>query len=67
VRLAVNGSETITVPAGTFEAFKVQISPAGSTNDKTVVWIAKNTRQPVKVVSSSPAMAGATMTAELLP
>jgi dipeptidyl aminopeptidase/acylaminoacyl peptidase len=66
VRLMVIGSESVTVPAGTFEAFKVQLSSAESPKDKAIVWIAKDTRQPVKMTAVSPAMAGATLTSELL-
>jgi dipeptidyl aminopeptidase/acylaminoacyl peptidase len=67
MQLAVKASETVTVPAGTFEAFRVEISSSKGSSDKALVWIAKKTRQPVKVVMASSAMDGAVMTSELLP
>jgi len=67
MHLRVNGTENVTVPAGSFEAFVVQISSPGSANDKALIWIAKESRQPVKIVTVSAAMGGATMTSELLP
>ena len=67
MRLTVTGSETVTVPAGSFQAFHVQISSPDSANDKAIVWIATDSRQPVKILTVSAAMGGATMTSELLP
>ena len=54
----------MTVPAGTFDAFRVQISFEGG-GPKAIVWIAKESHQAVKIMTGSPA--GATMTSELLP
>jgi dipeptidyl aminopeptidase/acylaminoacyl peptidase len=61
--LKVVGSEQVTVPAGTFDAFKVEIDSTDGA--KTTLWIAKTPRKPVKSVSVSPAMNGATITSEL--
>ncbi|HEY1339489.1 MAG TPA: alpha/beta fold hydrolase [Bryobacteraceae bacterium] len=66
MELKVAGVETVEVPAGKFEAYKVEIARSGA-NDTTTVWIAKETRQPVKVSATIAAMGGATMTSELLP
>jgi hypothetical protein len=62
VQLKVAGSEQVTVAAGTFEAFKIEMT--GSDGGKTTLWVAKSTREPVKQVTVSPAMNGATITAE---
>jgi dipeptidyl aminopeptidase/acylaminoacyl peptidase len=62
-QLKVVGSESATVPAGTFEAFKVEIT--SEDGGKTTLWIAKDTRRVVKAAATSPRLGGATMTAEL--
>jgi hypothetical protein len=47
MQLKVVGVERVTVPAGTFDSYKVELtSPDGS--DKHTVWIAKQSRTPVK-------------------
>lgn len=63
-QLAVTGSDNVTVPAGAFETWKVEIT-SPEDGGKTTLWIAKGTRRPVKVVATSPRMGGATITAEL--
>jgi hypothetical protein len=67
MQLKVVGTETVTVPAGKFETFKVDITSADGDNDQTTVWISKDSRQAVKVSSVMASMGGATMTAELMP
>lgn len=67
MQLKVTGSETVTVPAGKFETFKVEITSADGGNDQSTVWIAKDSRQAVKASAVLAAMGGATMTAELIP
>ena len=67
VQLKVTAQEKVTVPAGTFDAFKVELTPADGTNDKETIWIAKETRAPVKITQVMAVMGGAVMTAELLP
>jgi dipeptidyl aminopeptidase/acylaminoacyl peptidase len=64
-QLKVTGIEKVTVPAGTFEAFKVEVTSADGGSDTSTVWIAKAGMQPVKVVAVMSSMGGATMTAEL--
>ena len=66
MQLSVAGSETVTVPAGTFPAFRVELTSADG-SDKTTVWIAKDSRKPVKISSVIASMGGATLTAELIP
>ena len=58
--LKVVGSEQVTVSAGTFDAFKVEIT--SSDGAKTTLWVAKTPRKAVKQVM---ALNGATVTAEL--
>ena len=63
LQLTVVGSESVTVPAGTFDAYKVDISNEGSS--EMTLWIAKKTQTPVKVKTSPPGTGGAQVTAEL--
>jgi dipeptidyl aminopeptidase/acylaminoacyl peptidase len=67
MELQVAGSESVTVPAGTLDAFKVELSSADGGLDKSTVWVAKQTRTPVKISTVMAEMGGATLTAELLP
>jgi len=67
MQLKVAGSESVTVPAGTFDAFKVELTSADGGADKSTIWIAKDSRKPVKIAQFIPEMGGATMTAELVP
>jgi hypothetical protein len=67
MELKVVGVETVTVPAGKFETWKVAIASADGL-DHTTLWVAKESRATVKW--SSVAMAAgssATETAELMP
>jgi dipeptidyl aminopeptidase/acylaminoacyl peptidase len=63
VQLKVLGSEQVTVPAGTFEAFKVEVVTTGGST--ATEWIAKDPRRVVKVVAVLPQANGATLTLEL--
>jgi dienelactone hydrolase len=67
IQLKVTGMENVTVPAGTFAAYKVELSSADGGSDKATVWIAKDSRKPAKVSAVLGDMGGATMTAELVP
>jgi hypothetical protein len=62
-QLKVAGSETVTVPAGRFDTFKVESASADGGSDKTTFWIAKDSRQVVKSIASGPG--GASITSEL--
>ena len=65
--LKVTGSESVTVPAGTFDAFKVELVSADNDAAKTVLWIAKDSRKVVKVSAVLPSLGGAILTSELTP
>ncbi len=65
MQLKVAGAESVTVPAGTFDAYKVDLSSAEGGPEKATLWIAKESRKPVKISVVMPEMGGATMTAEL--
>ncbi len=63
--LRVAGSETVTVPAGTFECWRVELEPADGSPGRQTLFVAKKERRPVKLEASLPQMGGAKMTAEL--
>ncbi len=65
MKLEVVGSERVTVPAGSFEAYKVDLASADGGPERATVWIAKDSRKPVKLTTALPQMGGAKMTAEL--
>jgi dipeptidyl aminopeptidase/acylaminoacyl peptidase len=65
VRLRVLGSEQVTVPAGAFDAFKIELANADD-EGKTTVWVAKDSRKVVKFVGVRPQLQGATVTSELV-
>jgi dipeptidyl aminopeptidase/acylaminoacyl peptidase len=64
VQLTVVGSESVTVPAGTFDTFTVEVTSPDDANT-TTFWVAKESRQVVKTVTTGPALGGGTMTTEL--
>jgi dipeptidyl aminopeptidase/acylaminoacyl peptidase len=66
MQLKVAGQESITVPAGTFDSFRVEVTSADGGAEKTTLWIAKDSREPVKVSAVMPQMGGAVLTAELM-
>jgi dipeptidyl aminopeptidase/acylaminoacyl peptidase len=66
-QLTVVGSESVTVPAGTFDAYKVEILAADNDADKQTVWIDKASRKVLKVSAVLPNLNGAVLTAELTP
>ena len=66
-QLKVTGSEKVTVPAGSFDAWKVEITPAdGGSGESTTLWVDKASRQVVKMSTLIPALNGAIATAELV-
>ncbi|WP_080507468.1 alpha/beta fold hydrolase [Bryobacter aggregatus] len=67
LQLKVAGTEKVTVPAGSFDCYRVEVISAEGRPDKMTIWIAKDTRQPVKTTTVMPQMGGATMESELLP
>lgn len=64
-QLKVVGVEKVTVPAGTFEAYKVEIATQGS-SDKKTLWIDRKSQKVVKGTAVVAAMGGATVTEELV-
>jgi hypothetical protein len=65
--LKVVGSESVTVPAGTFDAHKVEIVAVDNEADKQTVWIDKASRKVLKVSAVLPNLNGAVLTSELTP
>jgi hypothetical protein len=66
-QLKVLGSESITVPAGTFDAYKVEVQAADNEADKQTVWIDKASRKVLKISAVLPSLNGAVLTSELTP
>jgi dipeptidyl aminopeptidase/acylaminoacyl peptidase len=64
-QLKVVGVESVTVPAGTFDAYKVEVTSADNDADKTTVWIAKDTRKVLKITAVLTQLNGAILTSEL--
>lgn len=64
-QLKVAGKESVTVPAGTFEAWKVEVT--ATDGGVTTMWVATESRQVAKLSAVLPAMNGAVLTAELQP
>ncbi|HEV2446892.1 MAG TPA: prolyl oligopeptidase family serine peptidase, partial [Candidatus Sulfopaludibacter sp.] len=62
MQLKVAASEKVTVPAGTFDTYRVEITSADGGSEKMTLWVAKDTRKAVKM---SAGMQAATITAEL--
>jgi hypothetical protein len=66
MQLKVTGVEKVTVPAGTFDAYNLEITSADGGPDKETLWVAKDSRKPVKESAVLAAMGGAVLTQELL-
>jgi len=64
-RVRVAGAEKVAVPAGSFEAFKLEVTSAEDEPGQTTVWVAKDSRKVVKIVAVIPRMNGAVLTSEL--
>ncbi len=64
-QLKVVGVEEITVPAGTFKAWKVEQSSAEGEPGATTIWVATDSRKVVKISATLPQMGGAVLTSEL--
>jgi hypothetical protein len=67
--LRVMGTERVTVPAGTFDSYKVELTSAdGGGSIKETAWIAKTSRTPVRVSGSETVGRGTMVgTTELIP
>ncbi|HSP62176.1 MAG TPA: alpha/beta fold hydrolase, partial [Pyrinomonadaceae bacterium] len=66
-QLKVVGTESVTVPAGTFDAYKVEVVDADNDADKQTIWIAKDSHKVVKISVTLPSLGGALLTSELVP
>jgi dipeptidyl aminopeptidase/acylaminoacyl peptidase len=64
--LSIAGVEKVTVPAGTFDAYRVEVASADGGSDKKTLWVAKDSHKVVKVAAVLPSMGGATLTEELV-
>jgi hypothetical protein len=62
-QLKVVAIESVTVPAGTFECFKVEVE--GTDGSKSTHWIAKAPRKLIKSITTSPQLGGGSLTSEL--
>jgi hypothetical protein len=62
-QLKVAATEQVTVPAGAFDAYRVEVT--SDNGGKSTVWVDKTTRRVVKVSSVLPQMGGAVLTLEL--
>lgn len=66
LQLTVAGKEEVKVPAGTFNALRVEVSSADGGGDKKTVWIAGDSHKVVKVSAVLASMGGAVLTEELV-
>lgn len=66
MQLTVAGQESVTVPAGTFDTYRVELTSADGGSDKATLWIARDSRKAVKMTAVLGQMGGATLTTELL-
>jgi dipeptidyl aminopeptidase/acylaminoacyl peptidase len=66
LQLTVAGVDKTTVPAGTFDTYRVEITSADGGTDKKTIWIAKDSHKVVKASAVLASMGGAVMTQELL-
>jgi hypothetical protein len=57
--------EEVKVPAGSFKAWKVELTSAEGDPGGTMMWVDTLTRKVVKTVSTLPQMGGAVVTVEL--
>ena len=64
-QLKVVGIESVTVAAGTFEAYKIESVAAEDEADKQTLWIAKDSHRVLKISATIPSLGGATLTSEL--
>jgi dipeptidyl aminopeptidase/acylaminoacyl peptidase len=65
LHMKVTGSETVSVPAGSFAAYRVEIESPGD-GTRMTAWISKADRTVAKTITVSPRMNGATITAQLV-
>jgi hypothetical protein len=63
-QIAVTTVEKVTVPAGTFDAFRVDETSAEGDPDRKTIWIATDSRKVVKMSVLLASLNGAVMTVE---
>ena len=63
----MKGREDVTVPAGTFKAWKVEVVSAEGEAGQITLWVTTEPRKVVKAVEVLAAMGGAIVTTELQP
>ena len=66
LKLWVADTETVTVPAGTFDTWKALITSLDGGSDTYALWVEKRTHRVVKMAISVPNMHDALITAELI-
>lgn len=66
LQLAVAAREKATVPAGTFDTYRIDITSAEVGSDKETLWISKDSHKVVKETAALAAMGGAALTEELV-
>ncbi len=66
-QIKVVGTEDVSVAAGTFKAWKAEITSAEGEPGQVTLWIATDSRKVVKTTATLPQMGGATVTSELQP
>jgi dipeptidyl aminopeptidase/acylaminoacyl peptidase len=67
MQLKVSGIDKVTVPAGTFDVFIVEITSADGGADKETLWVARDSHKAVKESAVLASMGGAVLTQELIP
>lgn len=65
MQVKVAGTEKVTVPAGTFDSTKLEVTSAEGEAGGTTIWVDPATRQVVKSRAVIPQMNGAVLTTEL--
>lgn len=65
MQVSVAGTDSVAVPAGSFQAFRVEISSAEGADGSTTLWVDRDTRLVVKAEAYVPELDGATLTSEL--
>jgi len=66
-RIKVAATESVTVPAGTFSCWKVEITSAEGDPGSMTLWLDKATRKAIKTILTLPEMGNATVTVERQP
>ena len=66
-KVKVVGTEQVTVPAGSFDAWKLEVVSADGEPGSQTIWVDKASRKVVKVSAVLPQMNGAVLTSELAP